>query len=426
MDPAPHFRQITGVPIFVGDGADELACRCGASVLALGYRPGTLLAIGIECAACGSITTTPGLGADQIVPLGARAVERDRMPVPQPITLALGMVLGDRDELARVDRLCAPREAPAEPFEVSEATLAAAGVDYDRLSGGQLAAHRSAVPPDIGDAVPGLERWPLAWALGRLKPGSDATRDWWYSAQEADGIAAVQLGAFRDFMQVWSQHPLFPAMAASTAATGFSTHALAVFAAARCMAKDGNRIGFTPPGEAAGSVSQGPRIALTPLGGIIGLVPPGGEGRMDRFHIETSPTERLPVHVRRFDLFDWPRGLGANPATTRAAAIDALIASQGRINARQPGFLVLSVGGVRRHIDPALIDGVKQTMRERGRRHRGLAGVALILPKIYTTKRQDEVVFGWVFMPFANPHFNQGKVEIGMPRDVVMPTSPIG
>jgi hypothetical protein len=70
LDQAPHFLQVGVAPIFVGDGTDDLACRCGASVLVRGLRPGVLLAIDLECAACGAVTTTPGLGADQVVPFG--------------------------------------------------------------------------------------------------------------------------------------------------------------------------------------------------------------------------------------------------------------------------------------------------------------------------------------------------------------------
>ncbi len=416
MERAPHFLQVGDAPIFVGDGTDDLACRCGASVLVRGLRPGVLLAIDLECAACGAIATTPGLGADQVVPFGVHTADRNRMTVAQPITLPPGVTLGDRDELVRVDRMSAPRDLPAAPFEMSDATLSAAAAEYDRLSGGQLAAHRRAVPPNIGhptgdpntgDAVRGLARLPVAWALGQLAPGV-ATEGWKCLAEEPDAVAAVQLGAFREFAQVWSQHPLFPAMAASAAATGFSTHSLAVFAAARSMVKDGNRIGFAPPG------------------GGIAVTPPGGGGRIDGFYIETSPTERMPVHVRRFDGFDWPRGSAANAAATRAAAIDALIATQGRINARQPGFLVLSVGAVHRQVDQALVDGMNQTMGERGRRHRGLAGVMLLLPKIVPTARPDQVVFSWMFLPFANPHFSYGKVALGMSRDAAMRSSPFG
>ena len=61
-----------------------------------------------------------------MLPIGVRVVERNRMAVAEPLVLAPGMVLADRDELARIDRLCAPRNVPAEPFEMSAATLEAA------------------------------------------------------------------------------------------------------------------------------------------------------------------------------------------------------------------------------------------------------------------------------------------------------------
>jgi hypothetical protein len=393
MEPAPHFLQVGAAPVFVGDGVDDLACRCAGSTLVRAHRPGTLLAISIECAACGAVTATPGLHTDQVVPFGARMVDRNRMPMSEPLVLAPGMVLVDRDELVRVDLLSQPRNVPAAPFDVTAATLAAAAAEYDRLSGGQLAAHRSAVPPDDDDTAPGLARLPLAWALGKLEANIE-TPGWWCLAREGDTIAAAQLGAFREFQLVWAHHPLFPAMAAGAAATGFSTHALAVFAAARCMAADGNRIGFVPPDR--------------------------GE-RIDGFHITTGSTEtgspeRVAVQVRRFDRFDWPRGRDVQVAATRAATIDALIASQSRINVRRPGIVVLSVGSVLRQHDPLIIEGVTRALHERGRRHRGLAAVALVLPKIYPTARSDQVVFGWIFMPFANPYHTGSGIRLAAPQ----------
>jgi hypothetical protein len=304
------------------------------------------------------------------------------------------MVLADRDELVRVDLLSQPRNVPAAPFDMTAATLAAAAADYDRMSGGQLATHRAAVPPDDDDdAAPGLARLPLAWALGKLEPNI-ATPGWWCLAKVPDTIATAQLGTFREFRLVWGEHPLFPAMAAGAAATGFSTHSLAVFAAARCMAADGNRIGFVPPDR--------------------------GE-RIDGFHIVTGSTEtdvpeRVAVLVRRFDRFDWPRGRDVQAAATRAATIDALIASQSRINVRRPGIVVLSVGSVLRQHDPLIIEGVTRALHERGRRHRGLAAVALVLPKIYPTARSDQVVFGWIIMPFANPHHTGSGIKLASPQ----------
>jgi len=122
------------------------------------------------------------------------------------------------------------------------------------------------------------------------------------------------------------------------------------------------------------------------------------------------------VLVRRFDRFDWPGGWGAEVPAARAAAIDALIASQGRINVRHPGILVLSVGVVRRQVDPIIAEGLGRAMREHGRRHRGLVAVAVVLPEIFPTERSDQVVFGWTFLPFANPYHTGSGVQLVLPQ----------
>ncbi len=413
MDLAPHFRQVSATPVFIGDGADDLACCCAGSTLVRGHRPGTLVAISIECGACGAVITTPGLNPDQVVPFGARMVERNGMAMPEPFVLPPAMVLADRDELARVDLLCRPHNVPAGPFEMSAATLAAAAADYDRLTGGQLAAHRAAVPPNVGDAPPGLARLPLAWALGQLEPGVDSS-GWWCLAKEPDAIATAQLGAFRDFLHVWARHPLFPAMAASAAANGFSTHAVAVFAAARCMAASGNRVSFTPPDRVGGRIEgfhiETGSTEMWPIEAPPSAAQPGGAQP-----IGTRLAERVPVLVRRFDRFDWPHGGGDDVAAVRAAAIDALIASQAWINPRQPGVLVLSVGCLRRMRNPVILEGVRRTLHERERRHRGLAAVALLLPALRPTGRSDQVMFGWTFVPFANPHHSGGGIRLAAP-----------
>jgi hypothetical protein len=387
-DQTPHFVQLGADPVFVGEGATDLDCRCGNATLVRGYQPHALLAIAIECARCGAVTTTAGLAEGEVPPQGVRVVERTRTPMPSLAVLPRDLVLCDRDEFLRVDALCRPRPAPVEPFEISAATLATLAAEYDRLGGGRLAEHRHVTRPDAVAGTSGLPPLALAWALGQLAAGVDQP-GWSCMANDPDVAATAQLGAFREFLLTWSRHPLFPAMAAGAAAAGFSTHALAVFAAARCLAESGNRVGF--------------------------IRPPNVGDPFDGFHVETAPTERMPVVVRRFDRFDWPGGQGADSAMVRAAAIDALIAAQGRLNARQPGLLVLSVGAVRARDDYPIIEGVANVLRARGRRHRGLAGVAVILPKLSAGARPGQVVFAWRFLPLANPHHTGGTIRLGPP-----------
>jgi len=98
---------------------------------------------------------------------------------------------------------------------------------------------------------------------------------------------------------------------------------------------------------------------------------------------------------------------------------------------RRPGILVLSVGSVLREHDPLLVEGITRALHERGRRHRGLAAVALLMPKIYPTKRSDQVVFGWAYIPFANPYHSGSGIKLASPRGAepsagVMQAAPAG
>lgn len=260
---APHFLQIGDTPAFIGRGAGDLVCRCGDSVLVSGHRPSALLGIDIECGVCGVVTTTPGLGDADVPPVNAQLVERDKRPVPTSILLADDAVLGDRDMLVDRQALTQPRPLPSVSLELSPATLAALAADYDRISGGRLAADREAMASDRVDLTARLPSLPLAWAFEQVAPNIDSP-GWWCLAKEPDAVAAKHLAAFQQFIAAWSHHPLFDAMGASVAAGGFSTHAFAVFAAAQSLAAAGNQVGFTRPAP--------------------------GRTVMDGFYLQTSPT----------------------------------------------------------------------------------------------------------------------------------------
>lgn len=383
----PHLVQVGDAPVIIGTGADDLPCACGGSVLVRGHGPGMLLGISIQCARCGQVTTTPGLPENAVPPPNVRVVPRDGLPVPTPIVLPADTLLGDRDSILARDALTQPRPRPATPFELSAATLAALAAEYDRMSGGRLAADRAAVRSAGATLSTRLPAWPLAWAFEQVEPNIGRPA-WWCLASMPDAVAAIQLAAFHEFHAVWSGHPLFDAMAASAASSAFSLHALAVFAAAQSLAAAGNRVRFAAPGP--------------------------GQTAIDRFYLDNGPADLLPVHVRRLGHFDWPANQQVEQAAVRAAAIDALIASQTRINARQPGLLVLSVGSVDRQMDDVLITGLAQTLNDRWRKQRGLVGAALVLPNIVATGRRDRVTFGWTFLPEANPRFDGTLVRPGL------------
>ncbi|HEY0418736.1 MAG TPA: hypothetical protein VGC80_04385, partial [Acetobacteraceae bacterium] len=61
-----HFVQAGDAPVLIGTGGETLACTCG-QVLITGFEAPRFLAIGIACARCGTVTTTPGL-PDGVLP----------------------------------------------------------------------------------------------------------------------------------------------------------------------------------------------------------------------------------------------------------------------------------------------------------------------------------------------------------------------
>ena len=66
MDVETHFVQAGDGPILIGSAAGTLSCACG-NLLVQGYEPARFLAVGIQCAKCGTVTATPPL-ADGILP----------------------------------------------------------------------------------------------------------------------------------------------------------------------------------------------------------------------------------------------------------------------------------------------------------------------------------------------------------------------
>ena len=388
MAPQPHFVQVGDAPVLFGTGPGTLDCTCGASVLVRGYRPGTLLAISIQCFRCGSVTTTRGLPDGAVLPVGLRAVPRVATALPEPLSLPDGLVLACEAEIARVDALARPADPPFEQLVITPDTVVEALAAYDRLTG-QLDAHREAVRRR-GNPDAWMPQHPLAWALTWLQARSGQP-NWSWFATHAHAVAGSHLGSFRHFIACWSRHPQFPAMTASAAAEGFSLHALAVFAAAKCLVDSGNRVAFAWPRNEV-------RLHGFSLG------PPGAAG--------------LTTTVQRMGQFEWPNGRGSEPAAIRAAVQEALSAAQGQVNVRRPGIVVVSPGAAPANFDQPVVDAINAALRAQGRRHRGVTGVAAVLPKVFRTQRPNAAGFGWSFYPIANPHTAPGTVaRIGRRHD---------
>jgi hypothetical protein len=383
---APHFIQVGDVPVFVGTGGSDLSCRCGQSILVRGYLPENFLAIRIKCFRCGAITATSGLPDGEILPRSAVAIERNAVPAVVSANVPPGAVFACQTEISNFE-LTRPREASAEAILLSRSMLEATAQEYDRLTGGGLAAHMAASPPAMGSAE---GDYPFAWAVSRLRQQID--QPGWSWLQHNDGaLAAMHVVALHDFLHCWGRHPLLGRLASPLMERGRYLRTMTGFATGKLLFDSGNRVGFEPPAP----------------------------GRTDvQLHFSTPGGEPLSLAMLAPDALQWKERDGRSPQVIRSAVEDALASAQGRVNRRSPGIVVLSVSILQPDFDQALVDGIHAAFRAVGRRHRGVAAVSAIMPKVLPAGQPDRIGFGYAFYPIRNPHFaGENPIRIGSEAD---------
>lgn len=381
---APHFVQVGGSPVFGGTGVGELLCRCGASVLIQGYLPGNFLAIRIQCSSCGAVTSTPGLPDGEILPRSAVGIEAVQTPMTTTSGVARGEVLVCRDAIARNYALTRPRNPPDEPMPLSRAMLEAAAADYDRLTGGRLAEHTAASPSgessEHGD-------YPFAWSVLRLRerigrPG------WSWLYQDDDAMAAMYVTAIHRLMQCWGQHPLLDRLTAPLTGRGKFIRVVIVLAMAKLLFDAGNRVGFSLSGSDVD------------------------------LHFTTTTDEPLTFALLAPDVLQWREKDRRSPDVLRNAVIDAMAAAQRRVNRSRPGIVVLATSILRQDFDQMVVDAIHAAFQKAGRRHRGVAAVAVVLPKLLPAGQPDWIGFGYAFYPIQNPRFaGENPIRLGTPQD---------
>ncbi len=377
------------MPAFVGEGRTDLFCRCGQSILIKGYLPANFLAIRVKCFRCGAITATPGLPEGEILPRSAVGIEPNAAPAVVPASVRRGAVLACQDAIIHGYALSRPRDAPAEAILLSRSMLESTAQEYDRLTGGRLVAHMEASPPAMG-TVQG--DYPFAWAVLRLRQRIDQP-GWSWLQQNEDALAAMFVVAFQDFLHCWGQHPLLARLAAPLAERGRFLRTMAGFATAKLLFDAGNRVGFVAP---------------TP-------------GHTDvQLHFSTAAGEPLSLAMLAPDALQWRERGGRSPRVIRSAVVDALASAQGRVNSHNPGVVVLSVSILQPDFDQALVDGIYAAFRAVGRKHRGVAAVSAVMPKVLPAGEPDRVGFGYAFYPIRNPHFaGENPIRLGSEQDFI-------
>ena len=377
---APHFVQTAGRPIFIGQGAGVLNCRCGQSELVRGYDPRNFLAVDLLCASCNAVTTTPGLSALNNPPAVVVPLDRTADTTPEGAVLPPGRVLAGREELDRLMHIYLPRDPVSNIVTVTPDWLDSVGADYDRLTGGLLATHLSEI------AASDRAGYRLAWALQTLRAGI-GDPGWACSASAEASVATTMAAAFRYFTDCWSHHPLFPEMAAAAADTGFSLHGTALFATAKALSDSGNRVAFMPPRD--------------------------GSGRVKDFVIAMGPADQFTCVLDIFDRYEWPAERGWTAPELRAAVHERLLASKARINLKRPGMIILSPGATRESLEQPLVDAIVATVRTQGRRYRHVSAMSVISAKIAQSPEPNTVRFGYSFLPIANPNHRAVTVQVG-------------
>lgn len=375
MTAEPDFVQACEGPVFIGSGAGTLACACGQTLIG-GYDPAAFLGVSIRCGHCAAVTTTPGLAPGGNPPSAVVIAEPVAEPRIVTTTLPPHVYVVGRAEYDRIAELFRPQTPKDNLYPISAALLDEAAEAYGHWLGTPL-------PDGDGGPFAAMTRHALAGAVAHLRVRLRA--DVWSSRELAEtSAAATNVAAFLHFVRTWSHHPLFPAMAATAGERGFSLHGLAPFAAAHCLTMQGNRIGF----------------------------PTDVPGRIDHLYVAAGPADRVIAHPEVFDRFEHPHGRPWDAASLQAAVLEVVERSQGRINLKNPGILLLSPGVALGGYDEALIRACQAAIQSAGRKNCGLMAVAPIVLRMQDTPDPHAIRFGYGLFPVANRHY-RGEVIAG-------------
>ena len=154
---------------------------------------------------------------------------------------------------------------------------------------------------------------------------------------------------------------------------------------------------------------------LFDAGNRVGFVLPSG-GDVD-LHFTTAADEPLSLALLAPDALQWRQRDRRSPDVLRGAVIDAMASAQGRVNRGNPGIVVLAVSILQPDFDQMVVDAIHAAFQTVGRRHRGVAAVAVVMPKVLPAGQPDRVGFGYAFYPIRNPHFaGENPIRLG-PRE---------
>jgi hypothetical protein len=188
-------------------------------------------------------------------------------------------------------------------------------------------------------------------------------------------MAAMYVAAMHHLVQCWGAYPLLPRLAAPLARPDAFLRTVAAFALAKLLFDSGNRVGFSLAGS------------------DIDLRLANADG--DPLSVALLAPERL----------QWRERERRSPDRFRHAIIDAMATAQPRVNRGAPGIVALAVSILQPDFDQMVVDAIHAAFHSVGRRHRGIAAVAIVMPKVLPAGLPDRLGFGYAFYPIVNPNF---------------------
>ncbi len=285
------------------------------------------------------------------------------------MTVARGAVAACATAAARSYELTRPRSLPDVPLGLTREPIEAAAASYDTLTGGQLAAQ---VEASLGASGEDPGAYPFVWSVQRPAGEPTSRPDWSWLYQNDDALAAIHVVAMHHLVQCWGHHPMFARLAARMGEAGQYLRTLCAFATAKLLHDAGNRVGFSDD---------------------LGL------------HFTTAADEPLSLALLEPPLLQWRVRERCNPTAVKDAVIEAVGSVQSRVNRLRPGLVVLAVSVWHPDFDQMLVDAIQAALQAVGRRHRGVAAVAAIMPKGLPAGATDRIAFGYAFYPLLNPRF---------------------
>ncbi len=97
----------------------------------------------------------------------------------------------------------------------------------------------------------------------------------------------------------------------------------------------------------------------------------------------------------------------------------------GQVNHARPRIVVLAASIFPADFGQMVVDAIHAAFQAVGRRHRGVAAVSIVMPKVLPIGALDQVGFGYAFYPIRNPRFSGGigSAGIAAPRHPARPAA---